>query len=320
MKVFNGHSDIFLKVHEDRLLGRGDSLEEFREDFKEGEVDAAVLVLYTDEHAEDPRDYLREMGKTVARSLGENAHWITHVKSREDLSAEGPKILVGMEGMRGLSGAEELYQWKEELHLAHGSLTWNEKNIFAAGAAVPDREGGLTPEGRRALATMEELGIVVDVSHLNDRSTGEVLRSVHGPVIASHSNPRALREVARNLPDDLLKAVADTGGVVGLNSIGSFLGESEGERSLEGFFRHLDYTVNLLGVDHVGLGFDFTAFLEEYRGILPGEKGFPSAVDLYRESQIPRLLEGMRAMGFYEGEMEKIAHGNFYRLFSSVLR
>src|SRR5690606_14743350 len=102
-------------------------------------------------------------------------------------------------------------------------------------------------------------------SHTGLRTVREVIDYSKNPVIFSHSNPRALRDHPRNIPDELMKACAERGGVVGINGIGLFLGDND--NSTETIVRHIDYAVNLIGEDHVGLGLDYVfdrAELDDY--------------------------------------------------------
>ena len=143
------------------------------------------------------------------------------------------------------------------------NLTWNFANPLS-GSSAERPEQGLTAHGRDFLRAMEERGILPDVSHLSDPGTWDVLRMARGPVIASHSNARALCPHRRNLTDDQFRAIRDTGGFVGLNAYLPFVG---GGGELEDLARHLEHFLSLGGEKTVGLGGDWEGCDAFPRGI-----------------------------------------------------
>lgn len=180
------------------------------------------------------------------------------------------------------------------------SLTWNHSNRAADGA-LEQRNGGLTPFGREVLARMQALGIVVDVSHLSERSFWDVLGATRGPIVATHSNAAGLTPHARNLTDDQLRAIAQRGGVVGVNFYPPFTGGPSLVRVLD----HIDYMVKVMGVDHVGLGSDFDGFSQRVRG-------------LEDVSKLPNLTAGLLGRGYSGDEIKKILGGSALRVFREV--
>ncbi len=180
------------------------------------------------------------------------------------------------------------------------SLTWNNSNDLADGA-VEERHGGLTPLGGAVIARMLGLGIVVDVSHLSERSFWDVMGSVRGPVVATHSNAAGLTPHRRNLTDDQLREIKKGGGVVGVNFYPSFTGGP----SLRAVLAHIEYLVNVMGTDHVALGSDFD--------------GFSQAVeDLEDVSKLPNLTAGLIERGHAPADIRKILGANALRVFRQV--
>lgn len=182
------------------------------------------------------------------------------------------------------------------------SLTWNNSTALADGA-LERRHGGLTPVGRRVLARMAALGIVVDVSHLSEQSFWDVLEATRGPVMATHSNASGLTRHARNLTDAQLQALARRGGVVGVNFYPAFTGGPTLTRVLA----HIDYLVKTMGVDHVALGSDFDGFAQTVDG-------------LEDVSRLPNLTAGLLARGYTHEDIKKILGGNALRVFREVWR
>ncbi len=180
------------------------------------------------------------------------------------------------------------------------SLTWNQSNALADGA-LEVVHGGLTSFGRTVVARMQELGMVVDVSHLSPQSFWDVLAASHGPIIASHSNAAGLTPHPRNLTDDQLRAIADRAGVVGVNFYPVFLGRPTLDRVLD----HMDYLVHVMGIDHVGLGSDFDGFTGQVQG-------------LEDVSKLPNLTRGLLARGYPQEQIVKILGGNVLRVFHYV--
>ena len=180
------------------------------------------------------------------------------------------------------------------------SLTWNQSNDLADGA-LEDTHGGLTPLGRRILAKMAGLGMIVDVSHLSERAFWAVLEATRGPLLATHSNAGGLTPHRRNLSDDQLRALARRGGVVGVNFYPAFTGGS----TLQHVLNHVDYLVKIMGADHVGLGSDFDGFSQTITG-------------LEDVSKFPALTAGLLARGYAADDVRKILGGNALRVFRAV--
>ena len=147
--------------------------------------------------------------------------------------------------------------------------------------------------------------MVVDVSHLNDGGFADVIRLTRGPVIASHSNCRALCDVRRTLTDDQLRAIRDTGGVVGVNVYHNFV-HADPERQTVGMLaRHAAHMADVMGVEHVACGFDFCEFFG------PGNEGAEGLEDC---GEIPAFFRCLEDLGMSRREREMIARENFLRI------
>lgn len=179
-------------------------------------------------------------------------------------------------------------------------LTWNKSNALGDGALGRDH-GGLTDLGRAVLRRKEELGIIVDVSHLSKAAFWDTMRATRGPVIASHSNAAALRSHPRNLTDEQLRAIGGRGGVVGVNFWPELLGEATLERVLD----HIDHMVKTMGVDHVALGSDFDGIPQTPRG-------------LEDVTRLPNLTAGLLRRGYTTEQVHKILGANALRVFRQV--
>ncbi len=178
--------------------------------------------------------------------------------------------------------------------LSFAALTWNGENRLAGGMGS---DVGLKPDGRRMLRELRCAGVVPDVSHLCDRSRREML-SEGGTLVATHCNCRRLCDFPRNLADDDIRAIADTGGVVGITFVPDFLG---GSRDLARVLEHVDHAVAVAGIEHVGFGSDFDGIRELPSGI-PGCEAWPD------------ILEGLEGLGWPPEGVEAVAGGNWRRL------
>ncbi|MEM6306148.1 MAG: membrane dipeptidase [Pseudomonadota bacterium] len=189
---------------------------------------------------------------------------------------------------------------------------WSRKTIFGDGVPIQqgtdgDTGGGLTAHGHRLIARCKALGIMIDTSHLTMKGFWEV-GEAGLPLVATHSNAWALAHNARNLTDDQLRAIGQTGGMAGLNFATVFLsdtGAETGKAGLEDCLRQLDHMIAVAGEDHVGLGSDFDG--------APMPEGITHAGDL------PNLIDAMRAHGYGEALIAKLAHENWLAFLSNHL-
>jgi len=164
------------------------------------------------------------------------------------------------------------------------------------------------------------MGIIIDVSHLNDPGFWDVVKYSKSPLIATHSNCRALVDHPRNLTDDQIVAIANTGGVIGVNACRLFVGNG----GLERFVDHIDHLVRVGGIEHVGLGPDFADYLVQYLG--PANRAKFSKEDILPvdgfagEEDYPRLSEALESRGYFAKDIDRIMGENFVRLFKELLK
>jgi len=168
------------------------------------------------------------------------------------------RLLLMVEGCRQL--LDSMMRGKIMDQLSVASLTWNGRNGLAGGIGTDE---GLTEEGRELAEELHRRGVVLDVSHLCDRSRRELI-SMGIPTVATHCNCRALHDVPRNLPDDDIRAIAGSGGVVGVTFVPSFLGDNA---SIEDIVRHLEHVAEVAGVETAGFGSDFDGIARLPRGV-----------------------------------------------------
>ena len=176
------------------------------------------------------------------------------------------------------------------------NLTWNHENCMGYPHRPPQfQTKGLTAFGLEALDKMAQLGIIADVSHLSDQGFWDIVHHGTRPFMATHSNARALRDVSRNLSDNMIRSIADKGGIIGLNFYPDFLSEDPTGR-VSDMLRHLRHIVKTGGEQVVGLGTDFDGM-----DVLPEIQG---------AGEISVLAQSMEREGFSSSLIEKICYRN----------
>jgi len=198
-------------------------------------------------------------------------------------------------------------------------LAYNRDNSIAGGCHGADIP--LTPLGRQVVEEINRLGLLMDCSHSGYRTSMEVMERSNRPVIFSHSNPKALKKHARNIGDDQIEACARTGGVVALSGIGIFLGAND--IRTETLLRHIDYVVERVGIDHVGIGLDYM-FSRDVKDAPPGlepEQWWPPGneygsldMDIVPPERFPELTAALLAHQYSAAEVAKIIGGNMLRV------
>lgn len=216
-----------------------------------------------------------------------------------------------MSAVLHLEGADAIDTDLDALHVLYRAglrslgLVWGRPNAFAEGVAVhfqrsPDTGPGLTEAGRELVRACNDLRIMIDVSHLNERGFWDMAALTDAPLVATHSNAYALCASTRNLTDPQLDAIAASDGMIGLNFAVNFLREDavrDANTPLEVMVRQIDYLVERVGIDRVGFGSDFD-------GVLISQ-------EIGDVSGLPRLMSALSDRGYDEGALRKLAHENW---------
>jgi len=187
-------------------------------------------------------------------------------------------------------------------------LVWSRSNAYAHGVPFgfpgsPDTGPGLTDAGRELVRECNRLGVLIDLSHLNEKGFWDVAALSEAPLVATHSNAHALCPSTRNLTDRQLDAIRDSDGMVGVNFAVAFLredGRESADTPLETVVRHVDYLVEKLGMDRVGFGSDFD--------------GARVPIEIGDASGLPNLINALRERGYDEPALRKLAHENWLRV------
>ncbi len=330
--IIDMHFDLLMDLYEKRHIDDRNILEtEYWPEMQAGDMGVIGAAIYLDSK------YLPEMALRVA--LGQVSRLHTEVRGSQhfaicrsyaDILAarQAGKIafLITMEGVEALGIDPDLLPMFYELGLRSVGLTHARRNmagdggLFAPSGSSPQ---GLTAFGKTVVKQCEALGIIVDLSHLNPAGFNDVLNMVTKPVIFSHTNPRHFYDVERNSTDDQLRRVAQTGGVIGVNAV--LVSQKAEETTLDRYIDNIEYVADLCGLDSVAIGFDFFEFI--YRQMPEAEKEAMSRYlprphfipDLFNHSHAGNVLRRLQERGFSPADIEKIAWGNWMRVFEQIL-
>lgn len=218
------------------------------------------------------------------------------------------------------AGFVEMYY---RLGIRHTLMAYNQKNNVGDGCHERT-DAGLSRFGVEVVREMNRVGMIVDCAHTGYRTTMDVFEVAQGPVIFSHANPRALWDHERNIRDDQAKACARTGGVIGVNGVGIFMGKND--IRTEALFRCIDYWVNLVGPDHVGIGLDYVSDKTALFDLMAakadkypaGQQYDNGEFDFAAPEQMPELTELMLEHGYSDDQVRGVLGANWLRVASAV--
>ncbi len=251
-------------------------------------------------------------------AMAQNADLISPVTCMADIERNGRQgkisAMLTLEEGAALEGSIDTLKEFYDKGVRMITLTWNYPNELGFPHSCNDKSSGLTACGFEMVEAMESLGVIVDVSHLSDEGFYDVLRCTKRPFVASHSNARAVCDVSRNLTDEMIRALAERGGVMGLNFYPPFLekqkavgcaSDSALQGTVESVINHAKHIVKVGGIEVLGLGSDFDG--------IDGHKELPGV------HAMPRLIDVFAKSGFCASDIDKIFSGNVLRVYNEVL-
>jgi membrane dipeptidase len=328
--VVDCHNDLILDVERKRAFQRPTHFADYWvPELRAGGVDVQVLPIYVDDEYR-PDNTLRRMFSLLAaiRRLPSEAPddvALCGNGTEIDATVAAGKIALipALESCEGIGTNLELFELFYALGVRMVSFTHFGRTAFGDGSAEDDTGSRLTATGVEAVGVLERLGIVMDVSHLGMGGTDHVLEIATRPVIASHSSARALCDHHRNLRDEVIKAIAATGGVVGVNFYPGFVDPSD--RTPARVVDHICHVVSVAGIDHVGIGPDFLRELFDdvyanYQDLEMGNIRMSDRLEgLQYSRELPALTDELVARGFSETDVKKILGENLLRVFRDVM-
>lgn len=340
LPVFDGHNDTLLDLYRpDRGGGRSffERSEQGHIDLpraREGGFAGGFFAVFIPAHPSTPRPNLNDPASTrqlppelelgyaqktalamtalLFRLERESAGQLKVVRSTAELAAcldDGTlATILHFEGAEAIDPELNALEVFYQAGLRSIGPVWSRANAFATGVpfrfpSSPDIGPGLTDAGKGLVRACNELGIMLDLSHLNEAGFWDVAKLSTAPLVATHSNAHALTPTPRNLTDKQLDAIKDSDGMVGLNYAVAFLredGTNNADTPIERMVQHIDYLVGRVGIDRVGLGSDFDG------ATIPQEIGDVTG--------LPRLVEALRAADYDEAALRKLTHENWLRV------
>ncbi|MGM9946651.1 dipeptidase [Floccifex sp.] len=335
MKVVDMHCDTILALLNQE--NKGETISLFQntcsidiEKMKKGNYLLQNFALFTDLRKDEiPERETMRLLDCYYRMLEENKEYIAPVFKYEDIAKnekEGKlSSLLTLEDGGVVFDDLAMLRNYYRMGVRMIALTWNYENGIGypnllvnpdfMDSKVPnllqriDSVNGLTDFGMGYIQEMERLGIIIDVSHLNDAGFWDVFDHTTKPFVASHSNARSVCPVARNLSDDMILALKERGGVMGLNFCGDFLelhDQLNGKSRIQAMVAQIQYIKELAGIDVIGLGTDFD--------------GINCELEIQDASYMPKLQQALLDAGFSKEEVEKIFYKNVLRVYQEVLK
>src|SRR6476661_5871113 len=324
------HFDLLMDLYEKR--SRANVLAtDFLPELEAGNIGVIGAAIYIEDR------YLPEAGLRVgldqiARLYAETAasERFAICKNYSEIQAarETGKIafLITMEGIEPLGTDLNQLRVFYELGVRAIGLTHARTNAAGHGgvfAASGSSAEGLTPFGREVVCQCEALGVIIDLAHINPAGFEEILSITTKPPIVSHTNVRQYYDIERNIGDGQIRMIGDRRGVIGVNSI--LVSPREEESTLDHYIDHIEHIANLIGIDSVGIGFDFFEFIyrqwpESRQKELAAKFTTPHFIpDLTNHSHARNLTRKLIERGFSDEQIEKILRGNWLRIFKELL-
>jgi len=288
----------------------------------EGRLDATIMVCYLPQpksgetfqqnvsfDVPGPKAYADLIFDKIGQIVEKNADAVALARTPDELwqnKCAGKKsIMLGIENGLALEGDLQNIRHFHERGIVYITLCHNGDNDICDSARGSQTHGGVSAFGEKVIHEMNRLGIMVDLSHGHEKSFYDALDISETPIVCSHSSARALCDHPRNLTDDQMRALASKGGVCQITLYHGFL-LKEGEATILDAMRHLDHAIQVMGIDHVGLGTDFD-----------GDGGIRGLADA---SELTLFTRQLLARRYSEQDIQKIWGGNFLRVMQSVQR
>lgn len=315
--VFDGHSDIWTDVTQRRNRGEKHVFERRHlRRLQKGGMEGGIFVIWIEPpFSNTPIRRQREILSAISEETQEGLGIFQIVTNYEEMMQVKEQglfyIFLGCEGLAAIGEDLDKISQLYEIGIRHVSLTWNEENALATGIRG-DAMRGLTNLGIQAVRKIQKMHMLLDVSHLNDASFWDVVSHAAAPIAATHSSCRSICGAARNLTDNMARAIRALDGIVGLNAYGDFIAENKEEQTVEALARHVEHMVELMDIDHVGFGFDFLEYLE-------GEDASEGLLGMKTVEEVPNLIKALGIIGFSEKEIEKLARGNWHSMIGRIL-
>jgi membrane dipeptidase len=311
--IFDGHCDTVLEIfNKKRNLGEKSDYGHLDiPRMREGGVNVQFFAAFIEEIYKPNASLKRTLQlidciyQQVEKYKEEISIATNYEQIKNTVDADKIAAILSIEGGEALEGDLGVLRMLYRLGVRLITLTWNQRNQIADGAGESRTGSKLTEFGIKVVKEMNNIGMLIDVSHLSESCFWDVVSKSKGPIVASHSNCYSLCPHNRNLKDEQIKAIAEKGGIIGVTFVPDFLNDKNRESTIKDVIKHIDYLVQKVGSDYVGLGSDFDG-----TRILP--KGL-AGVD-----KLSNITEELLNQGYKVEDIKKILGENWLRVFRKV--
>ena len=273
----------------------------------EGRLDATIMVAYLPQPTEQPKQFADNIFDKIEVMVARNSDYLALARTPEELwnnkYAGKKSIMLGIENGIALDGDLKNLRHFKDRGIVYVTLCHNGDNEICDSARGNQTHGGVSAFGAQVISEMNRLGIMVDLSHAHEKSFYDALELSKTPIVCSHSSARALCDHPRNLTDDQMRALAQKGGVAQTTLYHGFL-KKDGEATILDAMAHLEHAIDVMGIDHVGLGTDFD-----------GDGGIRGLADA---SELLNFTRQLLARRFSRQDIQRIWGGNFLRVMQQV--
>ena len=273
----------------------------------EGRQDATIMVAYLPQGQADAKNYADNIFNKIEDIVAHNSQYVSIARRPDDLwlnKQQGRKsIMLGIENGHALEGSIDNLRHFAQRGIVYMTLCHNGDNDICDSARGEHTHNGVSAFGHEVISEMNRLGIMVDLSHAGEKSFYDALEISKTPIVCSHSSCRSLCDHPRNLTDDQMRALAQQGGVMQVTLYNGFL-IKDGEATLDDAMRHIDHAIEVMGIDHVGLGTDFD-----------GDGGIRG---LASSSELMNYTRELLKRHYSETDIQKLWGGNFLRIMRLV--
>lgn len=296
------------------------------EDMQKGGITAANCTVSVWEGFQDTVNNIADM----KRMIRDNSDLLTLVRSTADIETakrDGKTgIILGFQNAHAFEDNLGYIEAFRDMGVGVVQLCYNTQNLIGTGCY--ERDGGLSDYGREVVAEMNRVGIMIDLSHVGAKTSEEAILESKKPVCYSHCLPAGLKQHPRNKTNVQLKFIADHGGFVGVTMFPPFLKRGI-EASVDDYVEAIDYVINLIGEDAVGIGTDFTqGYGKDFFDVITHDKGrhrrlteFGTVLNpegIRTIDEFPNLTAAMERAGWNEDRISKVMGGNWLRVFKDV--
>ena len=328
--IIDLHFDLPMDLYEKRDR-RNVLATEFLPDLKAGKTGVVGAAIYIEDRYL-PNDALRVALGQIARLYAETqacpefAICKSYREIQNVLKKERVGLLITMEGAEPLGTDLNLLRVFYELGVRSMGLTHARSNEAGHGgnfASKGSSQEGLTGFGRDLVKECEQLGVIIDLSHINAAGFKDILSLTTKPPIVSHTNVRRYYDIERNISDEQIKMIGERQGVIGINSV--LISPEENQTTLDRYVDHIEHVANLIGIDGVGIGFDFFEFIysqwpEAAKNELAEKLTTPHFIpNLRNHSETRNLTQKLIERGFTDRQIEKVLRRNWLRIFKNWL-